>query len=500
MPVVQHVVVRTAPTVHATAAARLATYQTLSRLDQHPSLKAMHSNGSTSQLVSDLHNGAVECLTWVAMGGVGWEAPSDGLSFSELLCELNRTCHPPPVAVVLLSYGASVAATALHNAGVGTVIWVQTPRAVEDAVDLVLTAISPCVEMVHARGEADTSEENAAFTEEVTQSLLESASRWADLRAGCLRRQAGQAMAAVALHSMPPKPPAAGADQHTGQLATGGERSDLPMGLLELPSLEGVPACVQELSLLSADLPHVNHIREILDEEPPPRLVLLVAPVAPESPTDGGRTDGVSTDGMQSPRELSTVHAASRSRAVAFEVCSAGRGRTVRLTSRAAVEAELERAPDDAQGSDGAAGGHTLIWIDLVEGLMSDDEVGDALRLLCAPREDEEGVRRSVLVSSDAAGAARLRSVCDLGGISGVAEVTLDEEPAATRADALHDSLRLHAILEPAGRRTALLPLFEAHALRCAIARALPGSSQRPVAMYVEGDDGADLVVRLCYR
>lgn len=71
--------------------------------------------------------------------------------------------------------------------------------------------------------------------------------------------------------------------------------------------------------------------------------------------------------------------------------------------------------------------------------------------------------------------------------------------------------VRTVATLEPLGARTSLLDLFGSHALRRAIAEALPGGSaghatHRPVALYTdaeadtaEGGGGAALVVRLCF-
>ena len=45
-----------------------------------------------------------------------------------------------------------------------------------------------------------------------------------------------------------------------------------------------------------------------------------------------------------------------------------------------------------------------------------------------------------------------------------------------------------------------LLEIFEPHALRAALAKALPGAASRPItAMYADGDDGRTLCARVCF-
>ena len=68
------------------------------------------------------------------------------------------------------------------------------------------------------------------------------------------------------------------------------------------------------------------------------------------------------------------------------------------------------------------------------------------------------------------------------------------------RADSLNEELRLEATLQPSGERVPLLEVLDPLTLRTAISNALPPEMRRPIsAMYVDGDDGCTLCVRLCF-
>ena len=63
----------------------------------------------------------------------------------------------------------------------------------------------------------------------------------------------------------------------------------------------------------------------------------------------------------------------------------------------------------------------------------------------------------------------------------------------------LGEELRLEMTLAPSGVRVPVLECLDASALRVALAVALPHGQRRPIsAIYVDGDDGCTLCVRLC--
>lgn len=492
-----HVAIQPLPALHALAQSRLASERALETIADGLRTSNSHALTTTSTVLvsdadakvvrTDLLEG-VDAMVWVAMG-MGWEAPTGALSTSDLVKSIQKLSQPPRIIAIALHYGTELCAAALRSAGVQTVVWLQCDRAVNLAPALVLRVLIPAIS-AHVSG----------LPYDIAAAVTEAA------RSVC---GASCPPTAGILSDEHVTPPAASGIAQPAQATTTTVQTKcrVAVGLSSL--IDGFNRDVRDeaLALLSVDLGALEDLLEHLHAPAPPALLLLVeAAGAVEAATADSRGkvsaegfEGAAVGAADSPMTDVVSCAAARIRAIALEVCStvAGHYHVVRITSRAGLPA--------LQAMMCVEGLRTLAWLDLDEEGQCDEELLDALRPLLSAAVH-------VLLTSSAASAASEASAAQLRALA--AALAPDPSAAATsfvkvslapltpgasgvRADALHEELRLTTTLEPSQRPAALLEVFDAHALRGAIARALPGGGlQRPVALFADGPDG--LVVRLC--
>ena len=485
-----HVAIQPLPALHAFAGSRLASERALETIavglrtsNSHTltiSSSVLVSDADAKVVHSDLLEG-VDAMVWVAMG-MGWEAPTGALSTSDLVKSIRKLSQPPRILAIALQYGSQSCAEALRSAGVQTVVWLQCVRTVSLAPALVLRALIPAISALVSGLPYDIA---AAVTEAARSVCGASCSP----TAGILSDE----------HVAPP--PASGLAQPI-QAATTTVQTKC-RGAVGLSSLiDGFMRDVRDeaLALLSVDLGALEDLLEHLHAPAPPALLLLVEDAGAVEAAAADSRGKASAEGLKgaSTAPMTDVItdvvacAAARIRAIALEVCSsvAGQYHVVRITSRADLPA--------LQTMVYVEGMRTLAWFDLDEEGQCDEELlFGALRPLLSAAVH-------VLLTSYAASAAQLRALAaalapaPTAAATSFVQVSLAPlTPGAVRADALHEELRLTTTIEPSQRPAALLEVFDAHALRGAIARALPGGGlQRPVALFADGPDG--LVVRLC--
>ena len=489
-----HVAIQPLPALHALAQSRLASERALETIAD--GLRTSNSHALTTMstvLVSDADAKVVrtdllegvDAMVWVAMG-MGWEAPTGALSTSDLVKSIRKLSQPPRIIAIALQYGTELCAAALRSAGVQTVVWLQCDRAVNLAPALVLRALIPAIS-AHVSG---LPVDIAAAVTEAARSVCGAS---CPPTAGILSDE----------HVTPPA--ASGIAQPVQATTTTVQtKCRVAVGLSSL--IDGFNRDVRDeaLALLSVDLGALEDLLEHLHAPAPPALLLLVeAAGAVEAATADSRDKviaegfkGAAVGAADAPMTDVVGCAAARIRAIALEVCSsvAGHYHVVRITSRAGLPA--------LQAMMCVEGLRTLAWLDLDDEGQCDEELLDALRPLLSAAVH-------VLLTSHAASeasAAQLRALAAALAPAPTAAATsfvkvsltpLTPGASGVRADALHEELRLTTTLEPSQRPAALLEVFDAHALRGAIARALPGGGlQRPVALFADGPDG--LVVRLC--
>ena len=122
------------------------------------------SDGSASScdVEFQLRAGLINCLVWGAKG-TGWESRTDAdeqimpsvARMAEIIKDQPASARPR-IAVVCLEYGARVAAQQLHEAGVGTVIWLSGVDILSDRCGrLLVEVVLPAVQRVQSGEMAD---------------------------------------------------------------------------------------------------------------------------------------------------------------------------------------------------------------------------------------------------------------------------------------------------------------------------------------------------------
>ena len=501
------------PRANASLPQRLCTRHALEIL-----AKALHDNPAawptrqvclvdggapTSRVVADLQQCHVldqkeyiEVLVWIGTG-CGWEE-SDTATLMQVV---SRLTPPPRLVVVTLKYGAQACSAPLLAAGVSTVLWMHAPS-LEEPLPLLLNVIAPSLKL-------------ALTPTDVTMVESELRERGRGLFGASWSADVGCTGAPITLLNA--------ADGEWVRYAI----DDVTLPSCAMALLPPRSNGLEELALLSMDLAAVEDVNDRL---------------ATHTRAGGYRV-------AIAPPDAADEDDAARSRAIAIEVCSQhllARGGRYLLVCRCTTPVDVQEVADavralgagDAASGDDRGGAaltlpedHETVSVEAKAGvdeaeLVDDEAVNDeeeeaavllwfdycdtdaladaaqSIAALEAAGAEAGVVVHSLVTCATRNGGAPLAALMQSADDSHASLLVLDVQLDASRgvrADALHDELLLEVTLEPSGERLPLLDVVAPHALRGAIAAALPSGQRRPIcAMYVDGADGCTLSVRLC--